>query len=392
MRVAVYTDYTYHRAGDVHYGERAFVLFMCALRRHASRVVLVGRLHPEPGTSHYRLPDDVEVLGLPHYETLAEPRVAIVAMVRSLRRFWRLLDDVDVVWLLGPYLHAFAYALLARLRGRGVVLGVRQDQPSYVRSRYPRRRVLHVAADVLELGWRALARWVPIVAVGPQLAANYGRGRQVLQIAVSLVSEADIVEPGAAPRGDGDELVVLSVGRLDKEKNPLLLADILSLLVDEDPRWRLVVVGDGPMREVLSERLEELGCSYRADLRGYVPADEGLSDLYRTADFFLHVSWTEGLPQVLFESFAAALPIVATAVGGVPAAAGEAALLVPPGDALAAAAALRRLAADAELREGLVLAGSARVRRHTLEAEVAQVAALLAEAMPQASAPGRAHP
>jgi glycosyltransferase involved in cell wall biosynthesis len=128
------------------------------------------------------------------------------------------------------------------------------------------------------------------------------------------------------------------------------------------------------MRADLEERLAELGVADAADLRGYVPVDAGLHDLYRSADFFLHVSWTEGLPQVLFEAFAARLPIVATAVGGVPDAAGDAALLVPPGEAEAAVEALIRLASEAELRERLVESGVERVRRHTTAAEVGRVA------------------
>ena len=50
----------------------------------------------------------------------------------------------------------------------------------------------------------------------------------------------------------------------------------------------------------------------RVDLRGYLPLDGGLLDLYRGADALLHVSWTEGVPQVLLEAFAAGLPVVAT--------------------------------------------------------------------------------
>ena len=133
------------------------------------------------------------------------------------------------------------------------------------------------------------------------------------------------------------------------------------------------------MRADLEERLAELGVAERADLRGYVPVDAGLHDLYRSADFFLHVSWTEGLPQVIFEAFAARLPVVATAVGGVPDAAGEAALLVPPGDAGAAVEALSKLAADSELRGRLVESGVERVRRHTTAAEVRRVAAFFEE-------------
>ena len=54
------------------------------------------------------------------------------------------------------------------------------------------------------------------------------------------------------------------------------------------------------------------------DFLGYLSLDSGLRDHYRDSHMFLHVSWTEGVPQVLFESFAAGLPVVATAVGGVP--------------------------------------------------------------------------
>jgi glycosyltransferase involved in cell wall biosynthesis len=115
-----------------------------------------------------------------------------------------------------------------------------------------------------------------------------------------------------------------------------------------------------------------------ADVRGYVPIDGGLPELYRSSHAFLHVSWTEGLPQVLFEAFAAGLPVVATEVGGVAAAAGDAALLVPPGDAERPAAELARVGVDAELRARLVAAGLARVREHTLEAESRRVAEFLA--------------
>jgi glycosyltransferase involved in cell wall biosynthesis len=95
---------------------------------------------------------------------------------------------------------------------------------------------------------------------------------------------------------------------------------------------------------------------------------------------FLHVSRTEGFPQVLMEAFASCLPTVATAVGGVPAAADGAAVLVPPDDAHAAAEAIERIVADATLRERLVLAGSHRARVDTLEATSRAVVRFLEDA------------
>jgi glycosyltransferase involved in cell wall biosynthesis len=173
------------------------------------------------------------------------------------------------------------------------------------------------------------------------------------------------------------ELNVLAVGRLEREKNPLLLADILARLREREPRWRLIVCGDGPMREELAQRLDRLGVADHADLRGYVAMNGELTRFYRSSHLFLHVSWTEGVPQVLFEAFAAGLPAVATAVGGVPGAADGCAVLIPPGDASAAAEGLLALARDQSLRERLTDAGGARVRLHTIEAETRRVADFL---------------
>ena len=67
MRLAVYTDYEYRSDGARRYGQRAFVVFLQALGRGVERMVLVGRLDARPGTSHYPLADDTELVGLPHY-------------------------------------------------------------------------------------------------------------------------------------------------------------------------------------------------------------------------------------------------------------------------------------------------------------------------------------
>ena len=380
MRLAVYTDYVYRREGDAVYAERAFALFLAALGEHVERLVIVGRLDPRPGASHYRLPDGVEFVALPHYPSLVDVRRSLPAMARSLSAFWRVLRDVDTAWLLGPYLLSVLFAGLAAARRRRVALGVRQDTPSYARSRHPDRRWVHRAADLLDWTYRTIARRSSVVVVGPELAHHYSGARRVLPITVSLVPEAQIASAEEATgRSYDGELVALSVGRLEREKNPLLLADVLARLRERDPRWRLVVAGEGPMTGDLRDRLRSLGVEDAADLRGYVPIDGGLPELYRASHALLHVSWTEGLPQVLFEAFAAGLPVVATAVGGVPAAVGDAALLVEPGDAERPAAELARIGGDAELRGRLVAAGRARVREHTLEAEAHRVAEFLAE-------------
>jgi glycosyltransferase involved in cell wall biosynthesis len=374
MRLGVYADFAYRRTDRGLETDQAFVLFAAALRAHADRLVLIGRLDPSRERWHHRVPDGVDFAALPHYASLSDPVAALRTAIRSLQAFWRALDDLDAVWLLGPHPYSIAFAVLARARGRTVVLGVRQRLPDYVRHRHPGRRGLLAAAVSLEAAFRTLAVALPVVAVGPDIARTYRRSRRLLAVPVSLVTDADVARRAPGLAWDG-RLTALSVGRLDAEKNPLLLADVLAALAD---RWRLSVCGDGALAGELAARLARLGVAERADLRGYVAPDSGLREAYATAHALLHVSWTEGFPQVLIEAFAAGLPVVATDVGGVRDVAADAALLVPPGDARAAAAALERLSRDAALRERLVAAGRAIAAEHTLDATAGRVAAFLA--------------
>jgi glycosyltransferase involved in cell wall biosynthesis len=378
LRVAVYADNWYRPTADGIYADRSLVLFIAGVAAAAERTILLGQLDPDLPRAHYRVPDHVEFTGLPSYSSMLSLR-APLAMLRSLRAFWKLLPEVDVVWLLGPHPLCLAFAALAALRRKRITLGVRQDFPTYVRTRHPGRRLVHLLGDLLEGSYRLMARaGAPTVVVGPDIAANFKRARHLLPISVSLVRDSDIVDPAeAAARPWNGERQVLSVGRLETEKNPLLLADILARLDGGD--WRLLICGEGPMEGELRDRLRSLGVEGRAELLGYLPIHGGLMERYRSVNAFLHVSWTEGMPQVLLEAFAAGTPVVATAVGGVPEAAGDAALLVPPGDAEAAAGALGRIAADPELRRRLVMKGIERVRGRTLEAESARVAYFLAD-------------
>ncbi|MEA2356255.1 MAG: hypothetical protein QOD61_2384 [Solirubrobacteraceae bacterium] len=380
MRLAVFCDYRYRREATGFTVERPFGLFLMGLAEHCERLVLVGRLDPGAGSFPYRVVD-TEVALLPSYAAASDVRAVLGATLGAMASFWRLLDDVDTVWLLGPHPWCIAFAAMARVRGRRAVLGVRQDLPRLIRLRHPRRRVLHAAADALELAYRGLARRLPVVVVGPELAASYRRARELHELYVSLLREADLADPGLPGRSyDGPVLIMLSVGRLAPEKNPLLLADVLACALRRDPRWRLDVCGDGPLAAPLAERLRELGLADRGRLLGHVPVDGGLVERYRESHVFMHVSLTEGMPQVLLEAFAARLPVAATAVGGVPEMVAGRGLLVEPGDAPAAARAAGRLVDEPGLRAELQDAGEALARAHTLESECAGLATFLAGA------------
>jgi glycosyltransferase involved in cell wall biosynthesis len=386
-RLGVYLDAVYWVDGDSAAGrvttDRSFLLFVVEVGGTFERLVLFGRTVRDEGLADYVLPADVELIELPHYANLR--RIASVARVtgRTVRLFWRNLPAVDVVWLFGPHPFSATFAVLALARRKRVVLGVRQDSVELYRRRVSGwKRVPALAAvRCLDGAFRVLGRRVQVTVQGRELGERYGAPRSnVLELAESVVRAADIVQPQAARR-DATSVDLLTVGRLETEKNPLLLVDALARLEAAEPgRFRLTWVGRGPLEAQVTQRIQHHGLTDRVTVRSYVPFGPGLLDLYRRADLFVHVSLSEGFPKVLIESFASATPIVATDVGGVRAALddGRAGLLVPPADLDALVAGIRRLADDPKLQAQFVARGLELVQALTLEAQADRVARFIA--------------
>jgi glycosyltransferase involved in cell wall biosynthesis len=123
--------------------------------------------------------------------------------------------------------------------------------------------------------------------------------------------------------------VVGTVGRLSPEKNQALLVRAMTPLLDE--RRQLVVVGDGPERGALDALA---AASLRGQFCHFVGARSDVERWLAAFDVFALSSTTEGLPLGILEAMATGVPVVSTAVGGVPdlIERGITGLLVPPGD------------------------------------------------------------
>jgi sugar transferase (PEP-CTERM/EpsH1 system associated) len=151
-----------------------------------------------------------------------------------------------------------------------------------------------------------------------------------------------------------DERVVLSMGRLSREKAHDDLLRAFKCLADACPdmKVRLVIAGDGPERTRLEATAQSLGLSDRVTFAGHV---NNVSMFYAMADVLANPSHTEGSPYVLLEAMAAGLPIVATAVGGVPEILedNQTALLVPARDPATMARALALALSDGQLASRL---------------------------------------
>ncbi|MEP3855821.1 MAG: TIGR03088 family PEP-CTERM/XrtA system glycosyltransferase [Porticoccus sp.] len=172
----------------------------------------------------------------------------------------------------------------------------------------------------------------------------------------------DLAPPGLLPE---NAVVVGTVGRLAEVKNQQLLIEAVGYLYTKRPilrgTLRLVLVGDGPLKPQLVERVKQLGLSdvvwFSGD-RSDVPA------LMQLMDIFILPSLAEGISNTLLEAMASGLPVIATSVGGNVELVEEGVngRLVPVNNVVAMADALAELVDDPTLRQSMGEKGLALVR------------------------------
>jgi len=114
---------------------------------------------------------------------------------------------------------------------------------------------------------------------------------------------------------DPEEKVLLHVSNFREVKRVTDLIDVMRVVVDSQPRTRLVIVGDGPSRVDVERRIEKLGLCNNVHLLG---VRTNMQEIFCATDAFLLFSTVEGMPLVLLESMACEVPVVTTPAGGTP--------------------------------------------------------------------------
>jgi sugar transferase (PEP-CTERM/EpsH1 system associated) len=215
-----------------------------------------------------------------------------------------------------------------------------------------------------------LANWL----AGP-IAVRRGRICQIYNGVDQAVfrprqtSRPDVLPAGFLPVGDaaGEFCVLGTVGRLAEVKDQGTLLRAVALLLRDRPDWRgrlrLVLVGDGPLKDQLLEQVQQLSLSEVV----WMPGDRNdIAALLQAMDVFILPSLAEGISNTVLEAMATGLPVVATAVGGNPELVEEGATgyLVPPEDALALCAALLALMESPATRSSMGRRALSRIQDH----------------------------
>lgn len=220
------------------------------------------------------------------------------------------------------------------------------------------RRSVSPCVDRYVVVSRDIGRWL-VCQVGVP-------GGRVVQI-YNGVDAARFRPPGRllGPAADAEDLVVFgTVGRMQTVKDQVTLARAFVRLVDHTPggreRLRLVLIGDGPLRDACRQVLAEAGMG---DLAWMPGTRHDVPDLLRRLDVFVLPSRTEGICNTILEAMATGLPVIATNVGGNPELVlhNTTGFLVPHSDPDAMARAMDVYAIDALARRTHGAAGRARV-------------------------------
>ncbi|MER5398443.1 glycosyltransferase family 4 protein [Streptomyces sp. NPDC002599] len=294
------------------------------------------------------------------------PRSSDPASVSALRAACA---DADLVHAHG--IHAALRAVLA-LSGRRVPLVV---------TWHTRSEADGARAHVLRLLERRVARAAAVVLGTSSDLVDRARrrgARDARLAAVALPAPRLPVEPvepdrfrhkARAELGSTDRPLLIAVGSLDRYRGYHTLLDASRAWCRLDPMPLLVIAGEGPLRAVLQRRIEDEELPVRL-----IGRREDVTELLAAADLVLLPSRWESRSVLAQEALHARVPLVATAVGGIPETVGDAAELVPYGNAKALADAVLRLLADPERREALREKGARQAATWPTEDEtVAQV-------------------
>jgi glycosyltransferase involved in cell wall biosynthesis len=155
---------------------------------------------------------------------------------------------------------------------------------------------------------------------------------------------------------------IIAIGRLDKNKNIEVLLRAIRLVANHNNHFYLIVIGNGPERGFLEAEGVRLRLESTVKFVGPIP---NASAFLPAFDILCLISLKEGMPNAVMEASAAALPVIASCVGGVPALVNDeiTGYLVDPGDVSQIASRILSLLNDPDLRFQMGKAGIEKMQR-----------------------------
>jgi colanic acid/amylovoran biosynthesis glycosyltransferase len=222
------------------------------------------------------------------------------------------------------------------------------------------QKIRHAAfvVSICSFGRSQLWRWAEVRDWGKVHVVHCGLDESFLGAPPS--------PPSAAPR-------LINIGRLTEQKGQLILVEAAARLRAQGRDFEVVLIGGGPLREAIEERIRRLDLGAHVRLAGWMTGPQVRQELLASRGLVLP-SFAEGLPVVIMEALALRRPVISTYVAGIPelVRTGETGWLVPAGDVEELVEAMVQLLdAPIDQLERMGRAGAERVTRdHNISSEV----------------------
>jgi len=352
MKIFAYNDFILKKKDGNVYADDSHILFIkSACQDHFDDFCLGSRIEQRPETGYYFYSDkETHVLEFPFYSGVSE----FLVRPKLLFSAWKLLksqiDQFDVFWVTWP--HPISFLILYMIGPKKpVILFVRQNLEALINVRYSGiKRWIGVLFVRLVYWYAAKFRSrASLVTVGEEmhqvLAKDFKNSKYISD---SIVPEEFALEGRKSEIGS--PLKLLFVGRLEPEKGLLDLIHSIRLINEKVP-VTLTLIGEGVCKAETESLAHELGLGSRVNFSGYVPFGKKLFEAYTNHDILMISSYSEGLPKIINEARAFAIPVVSTKVGGISNELknGETCLFVAPGQPQQLADAALRLVNDPDL-------------------------------------------
>jgi len=301
---------------------------------------------------------------------------AMARLMPYLLALWRAAGRNDVMHLMansGWSWHLFAAPAIwiAWLRGQPVVVNYRGGEAGEFLAR---------SARLVRVSMRRTASLVVPSGFLQEVFARHGMPARIVANIVDLqrFRPADGV-------GTAGEPCILVARNLEAVYDNATALRAFAHVLQACPRARLTIAGTGPEAESLRRLADELGIGARVEFAGRLDRD-AMAERLRQSQVALNPSRADNMPNSVLEAMASGVPVVSTAVGGVPyiVSDGVTALLVPAGDAHAMAEAVTRVLQDDSLAARLRAAALKEVQRYTWARVLPELASVYREAVPAA--------
>ncbi len=272
--------------------ERVILQVIDGLRRDYGHDITLITFDRQGADSFYKMPDGIEWIRLSVGDSAK--RAGVMETIKRIFELRRTVQNINPDMVI-PFQHSmFVPMVLATLGMRKPIIASEHIVPAHYRSR-PIEYALLVLAGLFCRKITVLSR--AIIAMYPAIL----RSRMVAvpnPVATCAVA-ADVV--------GGAQKILLSVGRLDPQKDQKTLIDAFAMIAPQFPDWNLKIIGEGRLRPDLEKQIADVSLGGRVILAGVT---QNIMAEYQSAQAFVLASRYEAFGLATAEAMSAGLPVI----------------------------------------------------------------------------------